>query len=40
MDTILPSEGSGTGSIPVEGTNTELNGFFKAKRWDARSASH
>src|SRR3990167_6698778 len=21
-------------------TNTELNGFFKARRWDARSASH
>ena len=27
-------------SILREGTNTELNGFFKAKRWDARSASH
>ena len=28
------------GSIPTLGTNTELNGFFKARRWDARSASH
>ncbi|KKP87416.1 MAG: hypothetical protein UR91_C0049G0001, partial [Candidatus Nomurabacteria bacterium GW2011_GWC2_35_8] len=24
------------GSIPTEGTKTELNGFFKARRWDAR----
>lgn len=28
MDTIPPSEGGGTGSIPVEGTRKEkLNGF-------------
>ena len=40
MDTILPSEGSGTGSIPVEGTTMKLNDFFKARRGDARSASH
>ena len=26
------------GSTPSFGTNTELNGFFKARRWDARSA--
>src|SRR3989344_701266 len=27
-------------SILAGRTNTELNGFFKARRWDARSASH
>ena len=29
----------GSSSLPL-GTRTELNGFFKARRWDARSASH
>jgi len=24
----------------IESTNTERSGFFKARRWDARSASH
>ena len=28
------------GSSPSGHTKTELNGFFKARRWDARSASH
>src|SRR3989338_7230388 len=33
-------EQSHVGSSPTPGTNKELNGFFKARRWDARSASH
>ena len=28
------------GSSPLPPTKTELNGFFKVRRWDARSASH
>ncbi|KKQ20681.1 MAG: hypothetical protein US33_C0014G0001 [Parcubacteria group bacterium GW2011_GWC1_36_9] len=35
-----PSQGLNRGSIPRRVTKTELNGFFKARRWDARSASH
>jgi len=30
----------GADATPIDRTNTELNGFFKARRWDARSASH
>src|SRR3990167_1335748 len=33
-------EGRPPGFPPFFPTKTELNGFFKARRWDARSASH
>src|SRR3989344_5602771 len=35
-----PPPGGETTGANNKYTNTELNGFFKARRWDARSVSH
>ena len=37
---IRPCQGRDASSILAGRTNTELNGFFKARRWKAQSASH
>ena len=36
---MIASQAIGAGPIPADRTNTELNGFFKAKRWDTLRAA-